>query len=101
MDIANTNLQTYKLQITGCTEVEASIAELQVTDCNVHSVSLKALFVEEGTGVEEEKSSRKSIDRTAVRFKTVYKDDYMKPNLPYTIKASVFFCVRDMDPNNN
>lgn len=75
------------MQITGCTEVEASLAELQVQDCNAYSIGLKALFVEEGTGVEEEKSSSVHIGKTAVRFKTVYKDDYMKPNVPYTMKV--------------
>lgn len=75
-------------QIHGCSDVVVSANEMRIMDCNVYSVRANALVEEEGTGVLMTASSSTSITRTAVSFKSVYKDDFMKPNLPYRVKVS-------------
>ncbi|KAK3876687.1 hypothetical protein Pcinc_018566 [Petrolisthes cinctipes] len=78
---------TRNITIFGCTDVEATAAELEITGCNVDTLSVNAVVTEEGTGVERKASTSTSIQRTAINFNAFYKDEYMKPNLPYTFKV--------------
>ncbi|KAK4324552.1 hypothetical protein Pmani_004827 [Petrolisthes manimaculis] len=78
---------TRNITIFGCTDVEATAAELQIAGCKVDTLSVNAVVTEEGTGVERKASTTTSIQRTAIKFNSFYKDEYMKPNLPYTFKV--------------
>lgn len=60
---------------------------MQVIDCHVYSLSASAAVEEAGTGVQLSANSLLSITRSAVNFKPLYKDEFMKPNLPFTIKV--------------
>ncbi|KAG7169002.1 Alpha-2-macroglobulin-like 4 [Homarus americanus] len=53
----------------------------------VNTVRAKAILTEEGTGVVLSGVTRASVSRRAVDFKTIFNDNYMKPNLPYTLKV--------------
>lgn len=75
------------LQINGCADVEVSADEMLIVDCNVYSLSTSAVVEEEGTGIQLSDSKSTSITRSAVSFKTLYKDEFMKPNLPYSLKV--------------
>ncbi|KAK4322438.1 hypothetical protein Pmani_006778 [Petrolisthes manimaculis] len=77
---------TRNITISGCTDVEETAAKLQIVDCNVYSLKVNAVVTEEGTGVEAMASTTTSIQRRLITFKTLYKDQYMKPNLPFTLK---------------
>lgn len=77
-----------RLQISGCRDVELTTAEMKIIDCNVHRLRATAVVTEAGTDVEMQTSSRITITRTAVTFKTIYADKYVKPNLPFTLKVS-------------
>lgn len=82
-------------QITGCKDVEYTAAEMKIVDCNVYNLRASAIFTEEGTDVKEILDTKSvSITRDAVKFKTLYEDAYMKPNLPYTLKVSCYFWVK-------
>ncbi|KAK4318979.1 hypothetical protein Pmani_010066 [Petrolisthes manimaculis] len=85
---------TRNITISGCTDVEETAAKLQIVDCNVYSLKVNAVVTEEGTGVEAMASTTTSIQRRLITFKTLYKDQYMKPNLPFTLK------VRASRPDN-
>nr|XP_045625235.1 murinoglobulin-2-like isoform X1 [Procambarus clarkii] len=78
---------TENVTISGCREVELTSAQMKIIDCNVYSLKASAVVTEEGTGVEITHDASVSISRTAIKFKTIYKDTYMKPNLPYTLKV--------------
>ncbi|KAK4319007.1 hypothetical protein Pmani_010092 [Petrolisthes manimaculis] len=88
---------TRNITISGCTDVEETAAKLQIVDCNVYSLKVNAVVTEEGTGVEAMASTTTSIQRRLITFKTLYKDQYMKPNLPFTLKSltsvSVLSCA--------
>lgn len=73
--------------ITGCKTYEFTTEEMQVTDCSVYSLSVDVLFEEEGTGVQMEAYKHLSITRNAITFREIYADEYMKPNLPTTVKV--------------
>nr|XP_053631516.1 A.superbus venom factor 1-like [Cherax quadricarinatus] len=60
---------------------------MKVIDCNVYSLKASVIVTEEGTDVEMKREASVSITRNAVSFKTIYADEYMKPNLPYTLKV--------------
>ncbi|KAK4303545.1 hypothetical protein Pmani_024447 [Petrolisthes manimaculis] len=85
---------TRNITISGCTDVEETAAKLQIVDCNVYSLKVNAVVTEEGTGVEAMASTTTSIQRRLITLKTLYKDQYMKPNLPFTLK------VRASRPDN-
>ncbi|XP_063849335.1 alpha-2-macroglobulin-like [Scylla paramamosain] len=72
--------------IHGCRDIMVPADELRIMDCNVYSVRASALVEEEGTGLQMTESQSTSITRSAVNFKTLYKDEFMKPNLPYSVK---------------
>ncbi|XP_071524073.1 alpha-1-inhibitor 3-like [Panulirus ornatus] len=73
--------------ISGCKEVEVNSADVRMIDCNVGSLYAKAIVTEEDTGVSLTGSGRVYVTRTPVTFTPIYKDNYMKPNLPYTLKV--------------
>ncbi|XP_069955764.1 murinoglobulin-1 isoform X2 [Cherax quadricarinatus] len=73
--------------ISGCREVEVHSEEIRMIDCSVNTVQVKAIVSEEGTGVLLTDTSHVTVSRRALTFHTVYEDDYMKPNLPYTLKV--------------
>nr|XP_045622212.1 murinoglobulin-1-like [Procambarus clarkii] len=78
---------TKNLAISGCSEVTVTSEEMKVTNCRVHSLDATARVVEAGTGVEiTAESPYFPITRTAVIFKTLYEDKYVRPNLPYILK---------------
>nr|AYV97196.1 alpha-2 macroglobulin [Portunus trituberculatus] len=78
--------QTTNTTIHGCSDIVVSADEMRIMDCNVYSVRASALIEEEGTGVQMTASHSTSITRSAVTFKSLYKDEFMKPNLPYSVK---------------
>ncbi|XP_063596628.1 alpha-2-macroglobulin-like [Penaeus indicus] len=74
------------LPITGCQDFELTSEELQIQDCDVYTLHAEAEVTEKGTGVTSLAITFTSITHIAVEFHTVYKDNYKKPNLPYTLK---------------
>lgn len=75
-------------QIHGCSDIVVSADEMRIMDCSVYSVRASAVVEEEGTGVQMTATESTSITRSAVSFKSLYKDEFMKPNLPYSVKVS-------------
>lgn len=61
--------------------------DVRMTDCDVNRVRVRAAVTEDGTAVRLTGSGEVSVSRTAIDFKTIYKDKYMKPHLPYTLKV--------------
>ncbi|KAK3848744.1 hypothetical protein Pcinc_044478, partial [Petrolisthes cinctipes] len=88
-------LLTRNITISGCTDIEATANELKIMDCNVYNLRVKAIVTEEGTEIEATDTTTVNIQRSAINFNTVYMDEYMKPNLPFTIK------VRAEHPDNS
>ncbi|KAK4303730.1 hypothetical protein Pmani_024278 [Petrolisthes manimaculis] len=80
-------LITRNITISGCTDIEATAGELKIMDCNVYNLRVQAIVTEEGTEIEAREATTVSIQRSAINFNTVYVDEYMKPNLPFTIKV--------------
>ncbi|KAK8754666.1 hypothetical protein OTU49_017522, partial [Cherax quadricarinatus] len=78
---------THNVTFSGCREVKFTAQEMKVIDCNVYSLQASVIVTEEGTDVEMKREASVSITRNAVSFKTIYEDEYMKPNLPYTLKV--------------
>lgn len=78
--------KTKNTTIHGCSDIVLSADEMLIMDCSVYSLRASALVEEEGTGVQMTASHSISITRTAVTFKKLYKDEFMKPNLPYSVK---------------
>lgn len=78
-------------QIDGCIDLAVTSEEMQVIDCSVYSLDASATVEEAGTGVQLGGKQLVSITRSAVNFKSLYKDEFMKPNLPFTIKVRCFF----------
>ncbi|XP_071524048.1 murinoglobulin-2-like isoform X2 [Panulirus ornatus] len=72
--------------ISGCRDMELTSAEMKIIDCDVYQIAANAIVTEEGTGVQMRTYSRITITRSAVAFKTLYTDSYVKPNLPFTLK---------------
>lgn len=56
-------------------------------DCSVYSLESSATVEEAGTGVQLGGKGRVSITRNVITFKPLYKDEFMKPNLPFTVKV--------------
>ena len=56
-------------------------------DCYVYSLTASALVEEEGTGVQGSDRKTTSITRNAIKFTKIYKDQFMKPNIPYNIEV--------------
>lgn len=67
--------------------MEINAEDVRMIDCNVASLSVKAIVTEEGTAVQLTGSSRVSVSKRAITFKPIYKDNFMKPHLPYTLKV--------------
>nr|XP_053627786.1 murinoglobulin-2-like [Cherax quadricarinatus] len=78
---------THNVTFSGCREVKLTAQEMKVIGCNVYSLQASVIVTEEGTDVEMKREASVSITRNAVSFKTIYEDEYMKPNLPYTLKV--------------
>ncbi|XP_042222119.1 alpha-1-inhibitor 3-like [Homarus americanus] len=72
---------------TGCKDIEVFSEDIKMIGCRVNTVRAKAILTEEGTGVVLSGVTRASVSRRAVDFKTIFNDNYMKPNLPYTLKV--------------
>ncbi|XP_050717837.1 pregnancy zone protein-like isoform X3 [Eriocheir sinensis] len=77
---------THNVTIDGCIDLAVTSEEMQVIDCSVYSLEASATVDEAGTGVQLGGKQLLSITRSVVNFKPIYKDEFMKPNLPFTVK---------------
>lgn len=60
---------------------------MRVIDCGVNRIEMIAMVEEAGTEVLLKSKAHVEISRTAYTFKEVFKSDYKKPGLPYTVKV--------------
>ncbi|KAK7080211.1 alpha-2-macroglobulin-like, partial [Halocaridina rubra] len=79
---------TLNRQISGCMDVPILADDIQMNgdDYFVYSVSAKATVEEDGTGEVFSGKARADVDRTALKFESVSREEYMKPNVPFTGK---------------
>ncbi|XP_064089811.1 alpha-1-inhibitor 3-like [Macrobrachium nipponense] len=73
--------------ISGCSEITIESYHLQMIDCNVYNIRAVATVTEEGTGAAETGKGEVSVERTAIYFEALFRDEFMKPNLPFTLKV--------------
>ncbi|XP_064089812.1 alpha-1-inhibitor 3-like [Macrobrachium nipponense] len=73
--------------ISGCSEIRVESNDIRVADCNVYNIRAKATVAEEGTGAAEEVTGDVGVERRAVIFETISQDEFLKPNLPFTLKV--------------
>ncbi|KAG7156138.1 Pregnancy zone protein-like 4, partial [Homarus americanus] len=74
-------------QISGCREIVVSTKDLFKGECYVHTLTINATVEEEGTGVRINSEVKTEVDDRLFTFKILSRDNYMKPNLPFTFKA--------------
>ncbi|XP_050717838.1 alpha-2-macroglobulin-like isoform X1 [Eriocheir sinensis] len=77
---------THNVTIDGCINFAVTSEEMQVIDCSVYNLEASATVEEAGTGVQLGGKQLVSITRSVVTFKPLYTDEFMKPNLPFTVK---------------
>ncbi|XP_042229017.1 alpha-2-macroglobulin-P-like isoform X2 [Homarus americanus] len=73
--------------ISGCKTFQVSAVEVKVVDCQVYLLTAQANVTEDGTGVNLMGKKSVQVFRTAVTLTPVYEDEYMKPNLPFTLQV--------------
>ncbi|XP_069182538.1 alpha-2-macroglobulin [Procambarus clarkii] len=73
--------------ISGCKNLDVYSKDIRVIDCLVNLVQLRAIVTEKGTGVQVTETVQISLLSQAITLKVLGKDQYMKPNLPYTIQV--------------
>ncbi|XP_064106159.1 alpha-1-inhibitor 3-like isoform X3 [Macrobrachium nipponense] len=76
-------------KISGCEDIRISSEDVKLNgpDYSVYSLSATAVVTEDGTGEEFLDNSKIEIERTALKFKSVGKEIFIKPNLPFTGKV--------------
>nr|XP_045592650.1 pregnancy zone protein-like [Procambarus clarkii] len=74
--------------IQGCREVVVKAEELLLEECGAYSVTGEATVTEAGTEVTAVGTTTLAVSRSPVVFTTRYKDQYMKPNLPFTVQVA-------------
>lgn len=76
-------------QIFGCKDVTvlAEDVKLNGKDYFVYNMVIKATVVEDGTAQEYHGEAKAEVQRTALNFVSVGKEEYLKPNLPFTGKV--------------
>lgn len=83
---------TFVTQLSGCKDISIESASARLIDCSVRSVGLTAIVTEHGTGVTLQGTGRIRVSSSPISFEEIYKDNYMKPSLPYYLKVC-FNCV--------
>ncbi|XP_066984019.1 alpha-1-inhibitor 3-like [Macrobrachium rosenbergii] len=73
--------------ISGCNDLTVESTDIQMTDCNVNIIKAEATVTEDGTGAVETGKGEARVERTAVHFEPLFQDNFMKPNLPSTLKV--------------
>ncbi|KAG7168999.1 Alpha-2-macroglobulin-like 9, partial [Homarus americanus] len=73
--------------ILGCQNVGVEAREVLLEECGVYRVTVQATVTEDGTGVQQAGRGHVTVSSQPVVFTTVYSDQFMKPNLPFTIKV--------------
>lgn len=78
------NRQSVLLQkpISGCQDFAINATTLEFNTSS--TINVVAKVVEEGTGQEAQATGQLDVQRTALKFKHVGKEEYVKPHLPYT-----------------
>lgn len=78
------NRQSVLLQkpISGCQDFAINETTLEFNTSS--TINVVAKVVEEGTGQEAQATGQLDVQRKALKFKHVGKEEYVKPNLPYT-----------------
>lgn len=76
-------------KISGCEDIRISSEDVKLNgpEYSVYSLSATAVVIEDGTGEEFVDNSKIEIQRTALKFKSVGKEIFIKPNLPFTGKV--------------
>lgn len=77
-------------QINGCRVFNINASSLPLNDENflANNVGASATVVEAGTGQEAKAENKIKVERSALKFKHIGKEEYVKPNLPYTGEVS-------------
>ncbi|XP_045126879.1 alpha-2-macroglobulin-like protein 1 isoform X2 [Portunus trituberculatus] len=70
--------------ITGCENFTIAMSTSLSTSYGHSTVNVVAKVVEEGTGEEAQATGQIDVQRKVLKFKHVGKEEYVKPNLPYT-----------------
>ncbi|XP_069952469.1 alpha-2-macroglobulin-like [Cherax quadricarinatus] len=86
-------IHTVNEQIFGCKDIEvlAEAVDLNGEDYIVQSLAVTATVVEEGTEQELQKELKVDIHRTVLSFTSTGKEEFQKPNLPFTGQVRVTF----------
>lgn len=78
----------FHIQISGCKEIKVLADDIMDSEFYVYRLSLTATVTEDGTGEEFKGEAVAAIQRTALEFSYIGKEEYSKPNLPFTGKVS-------------
>lgn len=80
-----------KEKISGCKDVTVLAEDIHLNgdDYFVYSMTVKATVEEDGTGEEFHGETKVEVQRTALKFKSVGREDYIKPMVPFTGKVKV------------
>ncbi|ROT85734.1 alpha2 macroglobulin isoform 2 [Penaeus vannamei] len=78
-------------KISGCKEIKVLADDIMDSEFYVYRLSLTATVTEDGTGEEFKGEAVAAIQRTALEFSYIGKEEYSKPNLPFTGKVKTVF----------
>lgn len=80
-------------QVFGCKDLEILAESVQLNGEHFHAYNLDvaATVVEDGTGEEFKADVRVTVHRNAITYTYVGKEDFVKPNLPFTGRVKATF----------
>ncbi|XP_047484789.1 alpha-2-macroglobulin-like isoform X4 [Penaeus chinensis] len=78
-------------KISGCKEIKVLSDDISDSEYYANSLSLTATVIEDGTDEQFRGEAVAAIQRTALEFLYIGKEEYIKPNLPFTGKVKAVF----------
>ncbi|XP_063615403.1 murinoglobulin-2-like isoform X2 [Penaeus indicus] len=78
-------------KISGCKEIKVLADDIEDSDYYASRLSLTATVTEDGTGEEFKGEAVAPIERKALEFLFIGKEEYCKPNLPFSGKVKAVF----------
>ncbi|XP_037797121.1 alpha-1-macroglobulin-like, partial [Penaeus monodon] len=82
---------TVNSKISGCKEIKVVADDIVDSGYYAYRLSVTATVTEDGTGEEFKGEAVAAIERTALEFLFIGKEEYSKPNLPFTGKVKAVF----------
>ncbi|XP_068250438.1 alpha-1-inhibitor 3-like [Palaemon carinicauda] len=73
--------------ISGCSDITVKSSDLRIAECDINRIKAEATITDAASDEVEKGTSEIGVQTNNVRFETLYQDDFMKPNLPFTLKV--------------